>query len=223
MNSWKALLVAGLFVGVFNSSQPAFALTVFSTRTAFDLAYPGAAIENWDSYASGTVITNGSTLNGITYQTNVIGNNSLVTSDFYTTTGDNGLGATDVGFFRSSDTITFSFAQPLSAFGIDINTYATTQGEYTATLDNGHVINSFFDVFPGLDTGKFIGFADDTAFNSVTITDAGATYAYTLDTLRYVEGNSVVPEPSTIALMMIALLTAAGWTLRRKLAVVRKV
>lgn len=222
MNPLKVLFSSACLIAAFNI-QTAHAQTVYSDRISFDTAFPSANIENWDSYATGTVINNGSTLNGITYNTNSTA--TLVTSSFITSTAPNGIGETNAGFFLPGDTITFSFAQPLSAFGIDINTYATNTGDYTATLSNGDIANSFFDPFPGFGTGEFVGISDPSSFNSITITTPGGV-SDTLDTLRYVDasviGTSPVPEPSSIALMFVGLMAMVGFfAFRSKLAFVK--
>lgn len=103
--------------------------------------------------------------------------------------------------------MTFSFGTGLSAFGIDIDTSATT-GAYSATTNLGDIIASVSDPFPGFSTGNFVGFSSDTPFTSVTIS-ANTGFTYTLDTLR------AVPEPGTLALAAFALLAAAGWSRRR--------
>ncbi len=212
MNLLKVLCVFACLVAVFNV-QPAHAQVVFPDRIAFDAAFPGATHENWDTYANDTVIPNGSTLNGITYNTNSL-KSAIVTNDYPTTTPPNGLGETGAGFFTSADTIKFSFPSPLSAFGIDINTGSKKIGAYTADLSNGDQIPSFFDPFPGSGTGEFIGISDPTPFSSVTITNHSAFHD-TLDTLRYV--GAVVPEPSTIALIIVGLMGIAALTLRRRI------
>jgi hypothetical protein len=184
----------------------------YTTRTAFDAAFPGATRETWDEFANGTVFANGSTVNGITY--NSSNGNALVTNGFLTTTPPNGLGETTNGFFLASDTIKFTFSRPLTAFGIDINTFdASATGGYRATLSNGDTAPSFFDPFPGFTTGQFLGFSDATPFTSVTISAPGG-FSFTLDTLR--SQAAAVPEPSGLALFGLAILGASVARARRR-------
>jgi len=204
MINFKIFLGVACLIAVFNVQQ-AHAQMVFPDRTAFDSAYSTASAQNWDSFANGTVIANGTTLNGITYQTNS-SNSALVTSAWLSSSAPNGLGETGDTYF-TSDSITFTFSQPLSAFAIDINTYATNHGDITATLGNGSVIDSTFDPFPGFNTGEFLGFSDTSSFNSVTIEDPSPGDGYTLDTLMYANApKSAVPEPTTVALMIVGLM-----------------
>jgi hypothetical protein len=159
------------------------------------------------------VIADGSTVNGITYSTSTAGD-ALVTSAFVTSTGANGLGDTVVGFFQAADTVTFSFASPVSAFGIDVNTFDAVNGGYSGTTNAGDVVLSSFDPFPGFNTGQFLGFSSTAAFTSITIAAPGG-FVYTLDTLRYVPAQ--VPEPSALLLVGVGLATA-GLRRRRKSA-----
>lgn len=189
------------------------AATVFSDRASFDLAFPTSVVEDWDSFATGTVFPDGSGSAGITYISS--SGNALVTSSYLTTTAPNGLGDDVEGYFTELDTITFVFASPRSAFGIDINTFASVDGTYLATTDTGEVISSFFDPFPAERTGQFLGFSGMTPFLSVTISVAAGTDAYTLDTLRHVPAAVSVPEPASLSLLGIGFLCAGAGRIRR--------
>ena len=180
------------------------ALTTFSSRAAFDAAFSGSVRENWDGFAAGTVIPNGNSANGITYFSS--SGNAVVTSAFFETSAPNGLGNTTNGFFASAEGITFTFAAPLMAFGIDFNTFATGAGAYTATTNLGEVAGSVYDPFPTLASGEFLGFSSDMAFTSVTISNISGL-AYSLDTLRAVNAPGTVPEPGSLALAAFALLS----------------
>jgi hypothetical protein len=222
MKTLKLLFGALCMIAALNV-QTAHAQVVYQDRAAFDINYLTANQENWDTYAALTIIPNGSTLNGITY--NTTSGTDLQVNNFYSaSSGSQSLAEVNNGFFSGSENITFTFAKPLSAFAIDINTFSSATGDYTANASNGDVINSYFDAFPNISTGEFIGFSDTNSFTSVTI-EAPNGDGYTLDTLQYVDAPvvsnpSVVPEPNTVALMMVGLLAMAVFTLRRKFAFV---
>jgi hypothetical protein len=225
MNALRIFLGSICLMAAFNAQTAHAQLVVYSGRAAFDSAFPGASVEGWDNYSNGQTIANGSTLNGITYNMNSSNTAQITYDHWLTTSGSGALGASNLGYFNTTDAITFSFANPLTAFAIDINTFDQTAGDYTATLNNGAVIGSAYDPFseaawpwPGYYTGESIDFSDSTPFTSVTISDVGPD-GYTLDTLQYVDPprTSAVPEPSTIALLMVGLMGIAVFAIRRKL------
>jgi hypothetical protein len=154
----------------------------FLSRNEFDSAFPNALVEDWDTFTAGTTFPNGTTVNGITY--NSSSGIAIVTDFFLQTTLPNSLGRTPDEFFAEDDTITFTFDMPISAFGIDINTFDSQDSGYVALTDRGDVFNSIFEPFPGQNTGQFLGFSTETSFNSVTISAPGG-FSYTVDTMRH--------------------------------------
>jgi hypothetical protein len=215
-----------LTLALLNYVLAASAATIVSyNRAAFQTALASGTVsgQNFDSISVGTTI---STVNGVTYGASL--GSPLVTDTYLTTTPPNGLGSTSVGFFQTNETATFTFSSAVTAFGIDVNTFAPTAGDYIATLNIGSVVSSKFDVFPGTATGQFIGFISDTPFTSIAINTAvdpisSLRYSYTLDTLVYGSATAVQaaasPEPSTISLVAFVgvLFCLCGQWFRRKL------
>jgi hypothetical protein len=202
------------------SAQSAHAQVVYADRLAFDSAFPAATVENWTEEPNNTVITNGETLNGITYTTNA--HNFRITKNLITTSYHDGLGANSIlslYAFTSKDTETFTFAQPLTAFSIDIDSTALKGGAFEAVLSNGQTIVSSKDAISGDPLEQFIGFSDTTSFDSITIKDL-TNNPYKINELDYVDPpQSVVPEPSTVLLMIVGLIGIAVFTIRRKFLV----
>jgi hypothetical protein len=200
-------LLETAFVGAFLlcTVQPAAAIPiVFPNRAAFDATVPDHVVENWDAFLDGTIFPNGTTIDGITYTSSA--GDALVTSMFLTTTPPNGLGQSALGFFAGTNTMSFAFDVALDAFAIDVNTFSSAPGAYTATTNTGEVIPSVFAPFPASGTGQFIGFSSSSPFTSVTIAAPG-NVSYTLDTLRF----SPIPEPASMLLVGAGL----GLVIRR--------
>jgi hypothetical protein len=206
-----ALSAVLLFAG------PAIAAIIpFPSRAAFGLGVTGEIVETWDDNAAGTVIPDGGTLDGITYTTP--GPDAQVTDLFQSLSFPNTLGDVADGFFAPLETITFGFPAGALAFGISINTSATGGGAYRATTDLGDVALSFFDPFPGVSTGQFVGFLSDTPFTQVTLAAPGG-FSYTLDDLNFVPvavPPVAVPGPATLTLVGAGLAGAASWRRSRR-------
>ena len=194
-------------------ASPSYAAVLLSlNRATFQASASALTSQTFDTLANGTLLT---TLNGVSYASSV--GTPVVTNSFLTSTAPNGLGRTGLGFFATTDVVTFTFANAISAFAIDINTFATAPGSYDVVLNNGDQVFSIFESFSGTSTGQFIGFTSDTPFTSVTLTSNSGSNAFTLDTLRYGLRSAVVgsvPEPSTWAMMLIGF-GAIGFSLRR--------
>lgn len=136
----------------------------------------------------------------------------VVTSLFLTTSGTKGLGWGDREYFSSAQSVTFNFTIAISAFAIDINTYATERGAFVARFDpeldtgpqrgrdsgdTAAVAYSRFDPFPTLNSkgeflGQFLGFSSSTPFRSVTLAKVSKG-TFTLDTLQYLPAAQLVP------------------------------
>jgi hypothetical protein len=172
------------------------------TRATFEAS--SLTVQNFDSLTSGTTIT---TVNGVTYSPSL--GTALVTDTYLTSTSPNGLGSTSVGYFEPTETLTITFSTPISAFAIDINTFATDADSYQAAIndDTSSTVGSVFDTFPNTETGQFIGFTDTATFTQVVISGL-EDFSYTADTMLYGSSGAIntgVPEPSTIALLGVGM------------------
>ena len=184
INHLLAVFAVGLLAGPMAASA---AFITSLDRATFQDAVAGGSIigQNFDALTPGTILTS---LEGVTYSASA--GSVIVTDRFLISTPPNGVGSTSVGFFLPTEIVTFSFDEPITAFAIDINTFALADGAYFAVLDTGDFVSSIFEVFPGFTTGQFIGFLSDTPFSSVTIIGVD-NFSYTLDTLVYGDGAAI--------------------------------
>ncbi len=210
----KPIILAAAVFFAGSSSLASAAVLASLDRATFQTAIAGVTtlgVQNFDSLVAGSLLTNDG---NVTYGAST--GTPLVTADYLTSTGSNGLGRTGVGFFLATDTASFTFATAITAFAIDINTFATANGSYDVLLNTGDTALSIFETFPGTGTGQFIGFVSSTPFTSVTLRGQSA-FPYTLDTLIYGEASAVVggvPEPASWA-MLITGFAGIGLQMRR--------
>ncbi|MDH3767778.1 MAG: hypothetical protein OES99_04930 [Gammaproteobacteria bacterium] len=187
------------------AGMPAMAGFISVDRAAFAAAVADGTIssEDFEGFAPGDLL--GVTAE-LTYSASL---GDPVVTGFLTTTSPNGLGSTSVSggptvdeFFLIEENAAFAFTEAITAFAIDINTFARGDAAYSASTNTGDVITSLFEVFPGETTGQFIGFVSDTPFTSVTIA-ALSGFSFTLDTLVYGDASAVVvPLPGTVLLLL---------------------
>ena len=97
---------------------------------------------DFDDIAADTVL-DGSVLDGVTITST--GGAIVVTDNFLTSTGANGIGALDEEFFLETETVTFTFDEAITAFAIDFNTFAEDDGAYQASINGGDVVLSLLD------------------------------------------------------------------------------
>ncbi len=197
-----ASLLTGIFLISVSTAASAVVLPSLS-RATFQTAIIGTTtlgVQNFDALQAGSTLINDGT---VTYGSSL--GTPLVTNAYLTSTGTNGLGHTGLGYFQPGDTASFKFASAVTAFAIDINTFASSDGSFKVLLNTGDTAFSIFENFPGIGTGQFIGFTSPTPFTSVTMSSIGG-YSYTLDTLIYGNRAAViapgVPEPALWALLM---------------------
>ena len=127
---------------------------------------------------------------------------------FNVTTG----GANWLGFPIGS--ATFSFATPVTAFGMWITGVQTVfTSTFTLTFDDGtaQTLNLPINTSGGT---SYFGFTDTASFSSITITNL-SNDAWGIDDVSY-SSQSTVPEPSSLLLLGSGVIGLAG-LLRRKL------
>jgi hypothetical protein len=113
-------------------------------------------------------------------------------------------------------TATYSFAKPISTFGLWLTGVQTifTTGAFTLTFNDGspETLNLPVNVNGGT---TFYGFTDSANFSSITITNL-SNDAWGQDNVYY--SPQAIPEPSSLVLVGSGILGLAG-VIRRKLSV----
>jgi hypothetical protein len=176
--------------------------------------------EDWDRYAPRTILNNGTTLNGITYQATT--GYSRVVNTGQSLSPPNNL-FYDGGFNPLRDTRTFRFSRPVDFFGIFVvSTFAINDGDFYATTNRGDMASSVYNpFFPG-NLVNFIGLKTDRPFRSVEIS-ANVNAGYGLDDMyfgRFRGGGTPapIPIPATLSLLLAGVGVLGFIAHRRKTA-----
>jgi hypothetical protein len=167
-------------------------------------------MEGWDAFGSGTVIRSGSTVNDSTYFSPF--GDFTVSWLGKSTSPPSTLGAgwrPGLSGFFPGESMIFAFEEPSYAFGISFNTFALEAGTYSAVNEFGDGSSSYYDPFPGSDTGQFLGFTSDRLFRTIDLSalpfPPGPNTAWGLDDLTYAVRSSV-PEPWPEFLIGLSLI-----------------
>jgi hypothetical protein len=219
----KLKYLALLLAVVSFAAAPAFA-DAFTDNASFQAAIAGftSNTANFDDIAANTIIPQGGTADGITFNYSVVGGtgNLMVSSLFDTTSFPNYLGSDDGGTnaFFPGDSITMSFASPINALGMYIIlSGAPAADDFTlsagsATASSSAVIQQ---VLPDFGQVLFLGLTDTTGFSSATISlNGNAGEIWNLDDVVSATAptsTTPTPEPGTLLL----LTTGLGVFLRR--------
>jgi len=218
MSALKWPSVLGAVIVVAATALPGQAAPIsFTTRAAFDAALP-ETVENWESYAPGTIFNNGTTTNGITYSSS--SGNAIVHDSWTGTTPTHTLGRSTNGVLDDfadiilpGHTITFSFGTSIGAFGIDALMNTELDGLLKGVTNTGETVFSFYNPF-GFSKFQFLGFRTDLPFTSIAVSTVSETNSYVLDTLRYVPfaqlpaAPTSVPEPASLLLVGTGIAAA---------------
>ena len=211
---------AGLLLATASAAGHA-SLTGFTDQVSFQAATTGLPTEltNFDSLAAGDPVAGGA---GFSLSVSASGDSPVVSSGFWTTSGPNYLGLNNAdGQFLNGDTLTFTFARPVAAFGLyviggadladpsfsDVGVQLASGAFSVSTTKlpdrtDGQGSYAFFLGFVG--TGSTLG--------SVTLTGfSPGLLEFAVDDVRLV---SAVPEPASAGLLAAGLLGLA--TLRRR-------
>ncbi len=205
-----------LFVLVMGSLCGAAKASEFSyqNRADFGAAVANPTIENFDGVPDQTTIANGTSFDGVVYSSS--DPDLVVTNLFVALSPDNTLGTGANQYFLPGDSLTLTFQDPTYAFGVSFNALATG-ADYLITTNTGDTTTSFYDPFPGIQTGEFAGLTDTNAFTSVTISSLNSNQPFTLDDVTYVSRASAVPEGDSLLILAGGLLPLAALGYRGRL------
>jgi hypothetical protein len=212
---WDAIakpLASTIFLAIgLSTNAQAATFTFTSSENFFDsLDTAPRFTETFDGSPTDTIISPGTTLNNITYQsfygplagridTNFsrFGNGSLAAER------DDNLATPD--FFYPGESFSISFAQPVYAIGIFFNASPTHKDSdfyietpvgiaTTGGNSSNYDLNTFF----------FAGLVSDTPFTTATIGSRKSGRSYNVDNLTYAIPPEPIPEPTTILGTLIA-------------------
>ncbi len=183
----------------------------FDNRVSFNAAidsglFKDKTVEGWDTYPDLTTFSSGSSVNGITYHSDV-----LVTDKYFAPSAPNGLGQSPYHYFPAGDTIEFSFNNPIVAFGISFSTWSKDGEDYwIKTNSDDDTVFASLDPFPGHNFGQFAGLISDSAISSVIIGSEKGAFGFNLDDMTYAAASdsdsgpgptSHTPIPPTVFLL----------------------
>jgi len=220
--AWAAPIVfegtdTGVTIGgtYLNSDAAATSLSTAiatASQTALDIDFESAPLGLFSSLALGNGVT--ATLSGTLNTTRISGISNVNPSGngTFNTTRPAGQRYVFLDTGSGSAALTFSFSNPIDAFGIYL-TGLDSFGQVSLAIDDGQPFSltrsgpssSGFDV-------KFLGITDiGGSFSSATLTLLTPQYGIGFDDVVY----SRVPEPATLALLGIGLAGLVG-SRRRK-------
>ena len=206
----KSLVIAAAGAVLIAAGPASAAQTIYTTRTAFDTAAgAGLAFESFETQRNGQTVS----YPPVTVsETNDSFNLIVHTSNAATFTAATTDGLRSIWFidFTGNSLATFSFLNPITAFGIDT---AFSQAR-TATFAGG--VSGSLSL--AANTPGFFGVISDTPFSTVTVDLNGSVTNVGFDALAFgiaAPPPAPVPEPATWAIM-IAGFGLVGAAMRRR-------
>ena len=187
----------------------------FTDRASFDAALPApSATLTFDSLPAGTLICEGETVEGITFNYDLLTNLGVsmqVLGEFDTTSPPNYLGTDDGGVFQDGDSFDLAFA-PSFAVGLTLisadqlldNDFMLIVGGTSVGLDASAVQEMLLN-----GDAYFLGIInDETPFTSASLVadggPGGPFFLYNVDDITTAPAAAkVVPEPASLWLLGI--------------------
>jgi hypothetical protein len=209
----KQFLLALSLAACLGSSHAA--VSGFTSKAAFDAAIAGLTdvqTVDFEGVASGTTFASGTGTGGLTFDYAIPGFTLQVSSTFGTTSGTNYLGLDNPDTaFNLGDSVTLQFGRTVHAVGLYVMAgNDALAGDFELSVLNGLVLSSGVpDTLVSDGNAFYLGLVESDpgmGFTEATLrgVPAGTAYlAFTVDDIT--SGVSVVPEPSTYALMLLGV------------------
>ena len=192
------------------AAVPASAVTTHSTRASFNAAAPVTTLINFNGAPDASTATSRTfgdvTFNctGTTYCPGFFGTRSF------------GNGNSGSVFYATPDTATFTFANAVDAFGMDILSLGTDGATTYSAMVNGISYNIATNYSSG--ATLFFGLTGGS-FTSVTFFGTAPNDGIDFDDLAFHAAGDVVPEPASWALLIVGFgLTGAAMRRRAQAA-----
>ncbi len=205
-----------LFILIFSMSVHA-APVVFTDSAAFNTAIGGyiKSTLNFDSNAAGSLIADGGTLGGITFNYPTLasfGVTMQIVTGSLTTSGLNFLGTDDGDLFQAGDGFNLSFAasHAIGMFFISADEMFDHDIELILNSTTASLMASDAIALDAINNAYFLGIVDDTnTFNSVEVSSlsCGSCFLYNVDDIiTATTPSNSVPTPSVIWLLAVGLI-----------------
>lgn len=156
---------------------------------------------DFDDLTPGTVVD---TIQGVTFSSNIVGYDLVVSDQFDTTSGENYLGVADDGFevFLPNDILTLTFSIPVYSLSVNfISSPNTPGGVFGIETFFGSSFSGTAPTTTLADNGEVfsVNFSSITPFTSADLTSLNdsSIYSYNIDDISF----APVPEPCTLVLV----------------------